>query len=94
MAGYIWHMIHGYETYMHLSVETKAKMPEDALRRFMIGVIVPDLATGKQKERTHFYKNHPVYGESYQIPDMDKVEGLFLKKNPTSLGSTFSFKVR
>ena len=86
MAGYIWHMIHGYETYMHLSVETKAKMPEDALQRFMIGVIVPDLATGKQKERTHFYKNHPVYGESYQIPDMDKVEGLFLKKNPTSLG--------
>lgn len=86
MAGYIWHMIHGYETYMNLSAKTKAKMPEDALRSFMIGVIVPDLARGKQKMMTHFYKNHPVYGTSYQIPDMDKVEPLFLKKNPTYLG--------
>lgn len=86
MAGYIWHMIHGYETYMHLSNETKAKMPEDALRSFMIGVIVPDLATGKQKPMTHFYKDHPVYGASYQIPDMEKVEALFLKKDPTYLG--------
>ncbi len=86
MAGYIWHMLHGYETYMRLSAETKAKMPEDVLRSFMIGVIVPDLATGKQKELTHFYKDHPVYGASYQIPNMDKVEELFLKKNPTYLG--------
>lgn len=86
MAGYIWHMIHGYETYMRLSAETKAKMPENALRSFMIGVIVPDLATGKLKPLTHFYKDHPVYGTSYQIPDMDKVESLFLKKNPTYLG--------
>ncbi len=86
MAGYIWHMIHGYETYMHLSDETKAKMPEDALRSFMIGVIVPDLATREKKQMTHFYKDHPVYGASYQIPDMDKVEELFMKKNPTYLG--------
>lgn len=86
MAGYIWHMIHGYETYRRLSDETKAKMPEDALRSFMIGAIVPDLATGEQKPQTHFYKNHPVYGASYQIPDIVKVEKLFLKKNPTYLG--------
>lgn len=86
MAGYIWHMIHGYETYMHLSDETKAKMPEDALRSFMIGAIVPDLATGAQKPKTHFYKDHPIYGESYQIPDMGTVERLFMKKNPIYLG--------
>lgn len=86
MAGYIWHMIHGYETYMHLSAETKAKMPENALRSFMIGAIVPDLATGAQKSQTHFYKDHPVYGASYQIPDMGTVEKLFLKKDPTYLG--------
>lgn len=86
MAGYIWHMIHGYETYSHLSEETKAKMPEDALKSFMIGVIVPDLATRSSKEMTHYYKNHPIYGESYKIPDMDKVNELFLKKDPTSLG--------
>lgn len=86
MAGYIWHLIHGYETYVHLSTETKAQMPKDALRSFMIGVIVPDLATGEKKKLTHFYKDHPVYGSSYYIPDMDKVETLFLKKNPTYLG--------
>lgn len=86
MAGYIWHMVHGYETYMHLSEATKAKMPEDALRSIMIGVIVPDLAGREKKDKTHFYKNHPVYGASYQIPDMDKVESLFLRKHPTYLG--------
>ena len=86
MAGYILHMIHSYETYMHLSEETRAKMPEDALRKFMIGAIVPDLAKGKQKSKTHFYKNHPVYGPSYEIPDMVRVEKLFLRKDPTYLG--------
>ena len=86
MAGYIWHMIHGYETYMHLSKKTKTKMPKDALRSFMIGVIIPDLATGEQKENTHFYMDHPIYGKSYQIPNMEKVEKLFLKKDPTYLG--------
>lgn len=84
MAGYIWHMIHGYETYRNLSAETKAKMPKDALRSFMIGVIVPDLTSNKQM--THFYKNHPVYGSSYQIPDMDRVKQLFLKRNPICCG--------
>ena len=48
MAGYIWHFIHGYETYRLLSDKTKAKMPKDALRSFMIGVIVPDLATAQK----------------------------------------------
>ena len=86
MAGYIWHMIHGYETYMQLSDETKAKMPEDALRSFMIGTIVPDLATGEQKKQKHFYKNHPVYGAQYEIPDINRIKNLFLKKDPTYLG--------
>lgn len=86
MAGYIWHMIHGYETYMNLSNETKEKMPKDALRNILIGVIVPDLATGKSKPNTHFYIPHPVYGDSYQIPDIQIVEKKFLNKNPTSLG--------
>lgn len=86
MAGYIWHLLHSYETYMHLSEETKAKMPEDAFKKFMVGAIVPDLATRDGKSRTHFYKDHPLYGESYQIPEMAKVRGLFMKKNPTYLG--------
>ena len=84
MAGYIWHILHAYETYTELAQETKAKMPKDALRRLIIGAIVPDLT--KAKQQTHFYKKHPVYGESYKIPDMDRVERLFLKKDPTYLG--------
>lgn len=85
MAGYIGHIIHGYETFEYLSDETKSKMSIWALRSFLIGEIVPDLATEK-KALTHFYRGHPIYGKSYQIPDMEKVEKLFLKKDPTYLG--------
>lgn len=86
MAGYIWHMLHAHKTYENLSDATKAKMPEDALRKFLIGAIVPDLVTKKDKSLTHFYRNHPIYGASYEIPNMDKVEEIFLKKDPTYLG--------
>ena len=87
MAGYIWHFLHSYETYMHLSEETKAKMPKDACRRFMVGAVVPDLvATHDDKSQTHFYVDHPIYGGSYEIPNMDKVKELFMKKDPTYLG--------
>lgn len=85
MPGYILHLVHVNEIFNHLSDETKSKMPKDALRSFMIGAIVPDLA-GKQKYLVHFYKDHPIYGEFYEIPDMDKVEAIFLKKHPTYLG--------
>lgn len=84
MAGYIGHIIHGYETFVHLSNETQSKMPIDALRSFILGEIVPDLT--EKKATTHFYKDHPIYGKSYQISDIDKVEKLFLRKNPTYLG--------
>lgn len=86
MAGYILHMIHAYETYMHLLAETKQKMSENALRSFLIGAIVPDLTGGVDKDQTHFCKNHPVYGYAYQIPDMEKVNKHFLKTEPTHLG--------
>lgn len=86
MAGYIWHIIHAYETYENLSEETKAQMSKEALRDFIMGAILPDLATGENKTFTHFYKSHPLYGESYKIPDIKKAEELFLKKNPICLG--------
>lgn len=86
MAGYIWHIIHAYETYMALSEETRAKMPKDALNCMMLGAVVPDLAKREFKTKTHFNIPHPVYGDSYIIPDIKKVEELFLKKDPTRLG--------
>ncbi len=86
MAGYILHMFHAYETYMRLSCETKEKMPENVLRNLMIGAVVPDLVSKDNKYKTHFYRNHPIYGEYYKIPDIKKAEKLFMKKNPVYLG--------
>ena len=88
MAGYVFHIIHAYELYMALLAETRSKMPEDALKYMILGAISPDLVdawrndekTG-DKERTHFNIPHPVYGESYMIPDMKRIEALFLKKD-------------
>ena len=99
MAGYVFHIIHAYETWMALLEETRAKMSKDALKYMILGAVSPDLVdswrydeeAGKDvktgdKEKTHFNIEHPVYGASYMIPDMDKIRALFLKKNPTSLG--------
>lgn len=84
MAGYIWHVAHAYETYSALSEETRRKMPINALRKFIIGAIAPDFVDDKNK--THFYKEHPEYGKSYKYPDMDVAEMLFLTQNPIELG--------
>ena len=99
MAGYVLHIIHAYETYMALDAETRTQMPDDALKKMILGAISPDLVdawrkdvnTNKivqtvDKERTHFSIDHPVYGSSYKIPDIKMVEEHFLKKDPTRLG--------
>lgn len=86
MASYIWHLIHAYETFMALLQETRDKMPKDALKCMMLGAVIPDLAKKGFKTETHFNIPHPVYGEAYMIPDMETVENLFLKKDPTRLG--------
>ena len=86
MAGYVWHIIHGYECFANIPAEVKAKMPADALRSIIIGTIVPDLTKGKSKSYTHFCVPHPEYGSDYAIPDMEAVNRLFLKKDPTCLG--------
>jgi len=86
MGGFFWHLIHGYETYTNIPESIRRKMPYDALRNIIIGAIVPDLAKGENKAKTHFYINHPIYGDSYLIPNMKIAEKLFLKKNPVYLG--------
>ena len=86
MAGYIWHIIHCYEFFLALSEKTRAQMPSDALRSMMLGAVIPDLAERENKNDTHFTIPHPIYGASYEIPDMEKVQEHFLKKDPTRLG--------
>lgn len=99
MAGYVFHIIHAYETWMALLAETRAKMQKDALKYMILGAVSPDLVDswrydekeGKDirtgdKEKTHFNIEHPVYGASYMIPDIEKIRKLFLKKDPASLG--------
>lgn len=86
MAGYIWHIIHAYETYMNLLPQTRSKMPKDALRNIITGCIIPDLVSSADKQQTHYYKAHPIYGESYKIPDMEKVKSIFFKRDPIYLG--------
>ena len=99
MAGYVFHIIHAYEMYMSLLESTRAKMSKDALKYIILGAVSPDLVdkyrfdeeTNKNvwtgdKEKTHFNIEHPIYGKSYMIPDMQRIENLFLKKDPASLG--------
>lgn len=84
MAGYVLHLEHVLRVWMNLSEQTKKQMPQNALRSMLLGAIVPDLTTSK--DNTHFYVPHPEFGKYYMIPDQAKVEELFLKKDPTSLG--------
>ena len=86
MAGYIWHIVHAYETYANLLPSTKAQMPKDALRSIITGCIIPDLVCRAEKQKTHYYMPHEIYGDSYQIPDMKKVQSIFFKKDPICLG--------
>lgn len=86
MAGYIWHIVHAYETYMNLSPQTKSQMPKNALRNMITGCIIPDLVRSAEKQQTHYYIPHYLYGDSYQIPDMPKVKKIFFKKDPIYLG--------
>lgn len=86
MASCIFHIIHVYELYKALSEETREKMPEDALKCMILGAVIPDMVEWTDKCKTHFYIEHPVYGEYYLIPDIKKCEEHFLVRDPTRLG--------
>src|SRR5574344_370210 len=92
MAGYIWHNLHAFYVFENLSEATKIQMPHDSLRKLILGSIVPDLAgwdekaNRNNKELTHYNIPHPDYGKDYLIPNLDQIEKIFMRKDPTYLG--------
>lgn len=84
MAGYSWHTAHALYTWLHLSDELKKHLGDNGFKNMLVGAYAPDIAT--DKDNTHYYANHPVYGSSYKIPNMGIVDSLYLKADAYSLG--------
>lgn len=66
MPGFVIHLLHG----KCILERMRQPFSEQNIRKFMMGVLMPDACNGKEKERSHFIA--PVSRDSIlQIPDTD-----------------------